>query len=376
MNYENRSYQVEAAEWLSRRKRALVQAPAGAGKSRLAAMACAAVLERRGDNGKAAVGIMVNTNEAKDQMRSAFDSFPVIVDRAVVRVECAAAQPDWSDCDLLVVDECQHLRSAQGWQAAAATCRGALWCVSATPWGEDQDENAFLHRLVDGNVHVIDRAEVGDKLTQATVTLHDETDFGIQAEIDADIAKTMGWRRRFWQGSEGELYGQVAWLECCRRGIIGNAARNASAVALARHHAENSVLVLVGSIDHGQSLSDRIPGSEVCTSKLTRKRRDDMVGRFKDGLLRCMVATQLADEAIDLPIASVLVLVSGGKNEGRTIQRVGRVCRRYEGKTMAAVHDWQDLWHPLAAKHSRRRVETYRSLGYEVRVAGQLELRP
>lgn len=364
---------MDAAEWLSRRRRGCVVAPAGVGKTRIAAMALDLVMQRRKQSCGPMVGVMVNTREQVDQFMGAFAVFSSIVhDTQHVSVKCAAAEPDWSCFDVLIVDEVHHLKTAPTWQAAVATCKGAVWGLTATPWGEDEDENLYLREFFGGEFHEISRAVIADSITTAHVTLHDASDRDIKDEIDAAIAKTMGWRRRFWQGSEGELWGMVAWQECVKRGIVGNAARNNAAVLLALRHREESVLLLVGQIAHGKELCARIPGSQVCTSKLTPKRRAAMVAGFRDGSIPCLIATSLADEAFDAPIASVLVLVSGGRNESRTIQRAGRVCRRYPGKDHAVIHDFADLYHPLAAKHSRRRVETYRSLGYEVRDAGTL----
>jgi hypothetical protein len=39
--------------------------------------------------------------------------------------------------------------------------------------------------------------------------------------------------------------------------------------------------------------------------------------------------------------------------------------RSFAGKEHGLIYDWQDNFHPLAAKQSRARQEVYRELGYE-----------
>jgi superfamily II DNA or RNA helicase len=63
-------------------------------------------------------------------------------------------------------------------------------------------------------------------------------------------------------------------------------------------------------------------------------------------------------------MANVLVLVSGGRSKAKVEQRTGRVLRRFAGKRGAVIYDFEDLQHPLMAKHSRLRQELYRELGY------------
>jgi len=362
---EFRQYQSDAAEWISRRRRGMVISPAGSGKTLILAMAIAKVLERRGTDTKARIGRMCGTREQHDQGIAALEAFPIIAERAEWRVTCDPVRADFSDCDLLVVDECAHCRSAPTWQAAAATCPGALWGMTATPWGEDEDENAFLLKLFE-QVYEIDRAEIGDKLTPAIVRIVDASDQFIEAEIERLTMKTYSWRRKYWKGDPQELLGQIRWLECTRRGIVANETRNRAAVELAQRHAGDSVLVLVPQIEHGYELQKRIPGAEMAHSKIGKKKRAQLIEDFRSGKIACLIASSILDEGFDAPIAGVLILVSGGKAEGRTIQRAGRVCRKFAGKEHAIIYDFVDRFHPLATKHAAKRQDIFRSLGYRI----------
>ena len=96
-----------------------------------------------------------------------------------------------------------------------------------------------------------------------------------------------------------------------------------------------------------------------------KKKRAEAIEGFKNGTIKCLIATSLADEGADLPRTNVLILVSGGRSEAKTIQRTGRALRVFPGKSHATVYDFNDNFHPLAAKHSLRRREIYTKLGYQ-----------
>lgn len=367
---EFRPYQEAAAEWLSRRRRGMVCASAGSGKTVIGGMALSRVLERRGRH--ATVGVLCNTREQKDQWQAAFDLFPMIAELATVRITCDAVRANFSGCDLLIGDEIHHLRSAPTWQTAVETCNGAFWGFTATPWGEDEEENAVFRSRFYNQIHTISRSEIGDKLTPAVVRIVDASDRNISDSIERETMKKFQWRKKYWKGDMQELLGQIRWHECSKRGIVENHARNQAAIQLAKNHSHESVLILVGQVEHGQELQRQIPFSEVVFSKMGAKKRRNIIERFRSGDCPVMIATSLADEGFDSPIASVLILVSGGKSEGRTIQRAGRVCRKYAGKETATIYDFKDTYHYLSEKHAIKRQEIFRNLGYKITFEGEL----
>jgi superfamily II DNA or RNA helicase len=96
------------------------------------------------------------------------------------------------------------------------------------------------------------------------------------------------------------------------------------------------------------------------------KNRRNALEAFKAGELKRLVATSLCDEGIDLPIASVLVLVSGGRSRAKTEQRTGRVLRQFAGKESGLIYDFVDKFHGLMYKHFRQRLAVYKQLGYDI----------
>lgn len=351
-------YQTEAAEWLTRQRRGVVCLAAGGGKTIVAAAALAMVVKAKPRTAPVRIGWLANTLEQCQQAERALDTFGLRASQDV-KVACAAAATDWSDRDVLVVDECHHA-AALGWFTQVQTCQGARWGLTATP-PEDRILAALMREAL-GDTFTIARERVAQRLAPAVVRWLDDTDHDLRPVIDAEIEKTMRWRRRFWKGDPGQLWGQVAWQVCIDLGIVANKARNAAAISAAS--SARQTLVLVNKVEHAHALAGKIQDALACYSGMGAAARRRGLEAFTANRLRCIVATSLADEGLDLPNAEVLVLVSAGRSKARTEQRTGRVLRAFAGKPHGVIYDFRDSYHPLPAKHARIRAELYQSLGY------------
>lgn len=364
-----RPYQLEPVEFLSRRKRALVVAPAGSGKTVIAAAALSEVLGSKPRTGKVRVGWVANTLEQCQQAKAALVLFDAVKRLASVKVACAAASEDWSDCALLIVDECHHSHAPE-WRRQIETCEGARWGFTATPdfeGDEAENKSAALRELFGDERFDVQRQDVGALVSKAKVVLLDASDSGLRQAMDAEIARVYAYRSRYWGGDTGKLRAMVSWQVCVEMGIVGNQTRNQAALGVAQQHfwEGDSVLVLVNQVEHAKWFADEI-GAVACYSGMGAKARRHALYDFKAGTLKCIVATSLADEGLDVPRASVLVLVSGGRSKAKAEQRTGRVLRAFAGKETATIFDFEDHFHPLMAKHSLARQAVYRNLGYEI----------
>lgn len=364
-------YQDDAAEWLSRQRRGLVKSPAGSGKTLMASAALDKVLRRKVRDKMVRVGWMANTREQVGQARKALREFPSINSMADVRIACAAAKTDWSDRDVLICDEVHHI-TADGWLAQAESCKGALWGLSATPDTGDTERYDKLRLIFDNNIYEVSRSAVKARLSDAKVIMLGDSDPNLRGLIESKITGTMGWRRE-WnrrmgiEMSEGELWAQVAWQACHKYGIVENKLRNRAVIDTAIKHKDEPTLILVNQVKHGEALARKMPWARLCYAAMGVKARREALSAFLAGTVKCIIATSLADEGLDLPNAQVLILVSGGRSKAKAEQRTGRVLRVFHDKPGALIYDFKDeLQHPLLAKHSRVRQELYAKLGYEV----------
>ncbi len=429
-----RDYQKQAADFLCMTKRGAVQLAAGGGKTLVAALALRQVLNMRQRQHVVKVGWMANTVEQCQQAYQAMLMMFYDVKceafmakerwewlckggegrKFELKVACAAANTDWSDRHLLIIDEAHHLVSPS-WLAQFQSCTQAVWGFTATP-PEDPEIRAKWLALFGGKLHTIARSEVAGNLAPARVVLLDASD-DVRQQIDDDIqrriksngrlrwflenencgavakqvlgmfaptsfngngavqsvigvAKRHGLEHQFRAALDrvvsGIIYSRVAFQACIDMGIVGNKRRNDAVVDMSRKHAAAQTIVLVNTVEHGKTLADRIPGSVVCHSKMGRKKRETTMAEFKTDKIKCLIATTILEEGFDASNAAVLIMVSGGRSSRAVEQRSGRVLRQFAGKKEGLIYDFVDKCHPLMAKHSLRRVEVYNKLNYKV----------
>ena len=68
------------------------------------------------------------------------------------------------------------------------------------------------------------------------------------------------------------------------------------------------------------------------THQTPRREREETLDRFKSGVYLRIVTSQVLDEGVDVPDASLAVVLSGTGSSRQFIQRLGRVLRKGEGK--------------------------------------------
>lgn len=359
-----RPYQARSIDFLQPLKRGFIVAPAGSGKTIIAANAVAKKI-KTGQK----VCWLANTREQVDQAIEALSNTdgPGGVE---FDVRCAAGMPDVSDADILVVDESHHLM-AETWMQTASAARGIVWGFSATPWGTDPERNAGLKAFFENQFLLIDREEVkaGGHLAEGRVFMHD---LDTRGQFDEEIAKKTAVEvarrvRMFRQIPKFEHERRATW-QITQETVQQNRVRNAHAVATIKQSVGEgkSVLTLVGSIEHGEEIAAQVEGTIVAHSKMGLKKRRAAIEAFRDGTLKSLVATSLADEGLNCPIASVLVLLAGGRSAAKIEQRAGRVMRPVEGKEFGTVHDYWDKGAKFAWAQAFARVKTYQNLGYTI----------
>lgn len=149
------------------------------------------------------------------------------------------------------------------------------------------------------------------------------------------------------------------FTEACTQ-LAASDERNAIIAELVETHGEFPQLVLTSRIEHAEELAKVIPNSIVVTgrSKLREKAFADIRGK----VVNVLIATQLADEGLDLPGLVAVHLTMPSRAEGRVVQRVGRVMRAAPGKGRPTVYDYVDDM-GLFESQARARMKAYRELG-------------
>ena len=378
-----RDYQIPAVEALSRTHRGIVKAPAGCGKTIIAAASILQWLKYPDSIFTKKVAWVANTNEQVTQGKDAVALFPLIYEWARLDFYCYAGCPSLAGYDLAIFDECHHI-GAPFFRNIVKYHEGARWGLSATPDRADEFK-ADVYTLIGPIIHTVDRAPLvaAGQITAAQVFIHSPN---FKGEMERDILEVAEpeyeRRRKKWPflfnspTQQAEQMKRCVWQAALDIGVTENQKRNSLVIALSNRHVKggDSVLVLVNKIEHGEKLAELIPGSVVVFSKMGAKKRREAIRAFGAGEIKCMIATSLADEGLDVPRANVLIQVSAGRSAAKAEQRTGRVLRAFHdaehgpAKTHGVIHDFSDLQHYFLSAQSRQRKAVYVRLGYNITV--------
>lgn len=127
-------------------------------------------------------------------------------------------------------------------------------------------------------------------------------------------------------------------------------------------------LILSREIRHLENIRGYLRAeSEMLTGQRTQADRDEILERFRAGLIPVLLATQLADEALDVPILSCIALTFPGKHDGRIIQQVGRALREHPLKSNALILDIVDDRVGVLRRQWMARKQAYKQMRIPVR---------
>jgi superfamily II DNA or RNA helicase len=420
-----RDYQIPAVDAIVAVTRGIVKAPAGSGKTVIAA---AAINRWTGRNMPTPTVIWyAHTTDQCDQARKACDAMGLV--DIQIDIVCYQSGKSAEGYTIAILDECHHIASPE-FRKVLEGYTGIRWGFSATPDRADELMDD-VYTLIGPIVYEVPRdilVEAGN-LAPAKVYFHApnerdslaepiESDAQLRAEKmeyavnhtamklltqPMDRVLTMSgqaplvlqleqngvetslpmktWRDLAKQNAKQlaifneviktaarkELLSRARWLACQELGVFVNEERNWKIAETANLHMAcgDSVLVLVGSIEHGKLLQSKIDGSLVLHSKMGAKRRREAMEALRSGTLRCGIATSLADEGLDIPRLNTLILAAAGRSESKAEQRTGRVLRSFLEKTHGTIHDFWDWQHPLLLAQARARAKVYAGLKYE-----------
>jgi superfamily II DNA or RNA helicase len=347
-------HQQEAVEaWFRAGRRGVVVLPTGAGKTFVAVMAMAR-LQR-------SALVVTPTIDLLQQwygvLRSAFD-VPVgmigggsydlqqltvtTYDSAYLHMERLGGR-----FALLVFDECHHLPGPTYAQAAEMSIAPFRLGLTATPERDDGGE-VRLDQLIGPLVYRREITELAGRF------LADYDTVTLRVHLSEEEREAYAREREIYRGfvqEEGiKLGGKAGWRrflqhtcksERGRRAFLAYRAQRAIAQAseaklrlletLLHHHREERVIVFTSDNETVYKISRRflIPA---ITHQTKAKERYETLQRFSDGSLPYLVTSRVLNEGVDVPEASVGIVLSGSGSVREHVQRLGRILRRGEGK--------------------------------------------
>ncbi len=349
-----RPYQVEAlTAWTERRGRGVVVLPTGAGKSQVA---CMAIDARR----RATLVVAPTLDLVRqwfDLLRATFgtavglvgggehDVRPLTVttyDSAYLHMEHLGAR-----FGLLVFDECHHLPGASYGLAARFSLAPFRLGLTATPERADGRE-AELDQLVGPVVY---RKDIGD-LAGDYLAEYDTEQVAVElapaerAEYEAERAIY----RAFVQENGIRMSSPSGWSEFIMRSSRGAKGRRAM---LAYRRQRELAFCAPAKLDYVAHLLDRhrdgrtilfTQDNATCyavsrrflvpaiTHQTKVRERSEILARLADGSYGAVVTSKVLNEGVDVPEASVAIVISGSGSVREHVQRLGRILRKQDGK--------------------------------------------
>src|SRR5262245_45044749 len=171
--------------------------------------------------------------------------------------------------------------------------------------------------------------------------------------------------------------GPFDWTPLLTR-LVEDEGRNKQIAEVAMREVEegNSVLVLSRRIAHLENVAEEMNGDcEILTGKRSNKDRKRILEDFRAGKIKCLLATQLADEALDVQRLNRVLLIHPGKHEGRLIQQLGRAIRMHPDKDDAKIYDFIDHRMGVLRRQWALRKRTYKANRISIKSSRRLSWR-
>lgn len=104
-----------------------------------------------------------------------------------------------------------------------------------------------------------------------------------------------------------------------------------------REYAKGATLIFSVSVSQAEEIAQRIPGAVVVTGQT--KNRGEIIQRFTDGEIPCIVNVMVFTEGTDIPRVETVIVARPTQSEALYAQMVGRGLRLYPGKEKLTLID-------------------------------------
>jgi superfamily II DNA or RNA helicase len=346
--------QAAMAAWLEAGRQGVIVLPTGAGKTYLAQLAMQETQQ--------STLIVVPTLDLMHQwyahLLAAFPDAPVGLlgggshDRTpllVATYDSAAIQAEvlGNRYALLICDECHHLPGAFTRVIAEYSLAPYRLGLTATPERGD-GAHADLHALIGPEVYRTSVAALSGtvlaphRVVRLTVKLSPrererydallDTRNRFLAQCGIRLGSVAGWQA-FVRASARSRAGRRAMLAHreARALAFGTAGKlRVLADLLAEHHpARTLIFTEDNAMVYRVARDFLIPA---ITHHTPVKERHDILQRFRRGEYPVVVTARVLNEGVDVPEASIAIVLSGTGSRREYVQRLGRILRRREGK--------------------------------------------
>jgi len=347
-------HQAEALQaWKEGGKRGVVVLPTGSGKSYLAVMAMAEV--------KRPTLVAVPTIDLMQQWARQLEGFfgvkvgmlgggsKDICDITVTTYDSAVIHMEFigNKFGFFIFDECHHLPGAVTRIAATMSIAPFRLGLTATPERTDDGEE-LIYELIGPLACRVDIDELEGEVLAPYITRR------IELRLDSDEAEEYALNRKVytdflrrngitfqnpgdWQRFIGQCARRPGGREAFsaymtqKRIARGGRSKLRKLWELICEHRGERLIVFTAENDTAYEIGNRflLP---VLTHKTKAPERKDMLEKFCSGEYPALVTSNVLNEGVDVPEASVGIVISGSGSIREHVQRLGRILRSVEGK--------------------------------------------
>ena len=357
---EPREYQAEAVESFMSAGSGVIEAPCGSGKTAIGIQAIARL--------QTPALVLVHTidllEQWKDRLQSCLSPEPVVGDSrleilspddiVVETVQTLVRRPwhvreRWGKrFGFVIMDEGHHVPAETFSEVISSMPARYRLALTATPERADGLTD-LLHWHFGPTIYRVDRDQLRDAGQILTPAVR-----MVQTGYKVDLNRTE-WTRMLTDMARDNDRNDIL-LGSIRELVEGG----------------HKVLVITERVNHARELAEALSGdslrAEALTGSMSKKMREVAIQDATNGAVDVLCATKLADEGLDMPCLSAVVLAMPiSKALGKVEQRVGRIMRPYEGKVAPVVVDLVDDAKPLQGLAWKRITKVYRKLGCEVK---------
>lgn len=351
---EPRPYQQEAIErWRATGRRGVVILPTGAGKSFLAQMA----IEMTGRSTLVIVPTIDLMNQWYDLLLSCFQAEIGLIGGGFFEIGALTVSTYASafrfmermgnQFGLIIFDECHHLPGSVYRYAAEMAIAPFRLGLTATPERADGGD-LLLEQLVGPIIYRRDAHELAGNyladysVVRVNVQLTPEERERYESERAVfraflsqqriDLGGLNGWHQFIMMSARSQegRRAMQAYRES-KRIALGTDAKMRALNDLLQRHRKDLVLIFTAENDMVYQISEQLLIPAI-THETNIKERRQWLEAFNKGEVLALATSKVLNEGVNIPAASVAIVLSGSGSSREHIQRLGRILRKQPDK--------------------------------------------
>lgn len=249
--------------------------------------------------------------------------------------------------DVIIIDECHHIKKKDGMYARILERSLAPVRIGLT--ATDENANAFLEGYL------------GPKLGEFSIL--EGIKSGVLAEPEIHLINVP---------MDDDLLNIKEYKNIYQKCVVENRARNRLVMSEVKKELMkgHSVLTLIQNVKHGQNLIEMGKILNIPTEFVWGGTKKDERQRMKEALeskdCRHVIASCVWNEGINIRTLDCVNNAAGGRNETRTLQKIGRGLRTTDTKKKVIIKDYLDGYNYLS-KHAILRLMVYVEFGWTMK---------